>query len=308
MARGPDEVCVRAPAKINLALHVGALRDDGFHDLASVFHAVSLFEDVRATAADDVTVEVEGEGAASVPTDATNLAVRAATLLAERTGADAGVRLHVRKRVPVSGGMAGGSADAAATLLACDALWHTGLSRDELRELASELGSDVPFALLGGTALGTGRGDRLTPALARGVYHWVLALADAGLSTPEVYGELDRLRAGRVLPEPRVPDAMMQALRSGQPEPLGRALVNDLQPAACRLMPSLVQTLAVGSQYGALGGIVSGSGPTVAFLVRDNEAALDLCVALTASGTVGSVARATGPVAGARVVEPVAGR
>ncbi len=308
MTRGPDQVCVRAPAKINLALCVGAVRDDGFHDLASVFQAVSLFEDVTATAADDVTVEIEGVGATSVPTDATNLAVRAATLLAERTGVDAGVRLHIRKRAPVSGGMAGGSADAAATLLACDTLWRTGLSRDGLRELASELGSDVPFALLGGTALGTGRGEQLTPALARGEYQWVLAIADAGLSTPHVYGEYDRLQTGRVRPEPRVPDAMMQALRSGDPEVLGRSLVNDLQPAACQLMPSLVQTLDVGSEYGALGGLVSGSGPTVAFLVRDNEAALDLCVALTASGTVGSVTRATGPVAGARVVEPVAHR
>lgn len=307
MAR-PGGVCVRAPAKVNLALCVGGLRPDGFHDLVSVFHAVSLFEDVTATEADDVTVVVEGAGADSVPTDETNLAVRAATLLAERTGADAGVRLHIRKRVPVSGGMAGGSADAAAALLACDTLWRTGLSRDELRELASELGSDVPFALLGGTALGSGRGDRLTPALARGEYQWVLALADEGLSTPEVYGEFDRLQAGRVLPEPRVPDAMMQSLRSGDPEQLGRALVNDLQPAACRLMPSLIQTLEVGAQYGAIGGVVSGSGPTVAFLVRDNEAALDLCVALTASGTVGSVTRATGPVHGARVVESVVAR
>lgn len=308
MARAPDEVCVRAPAKINLALCVGAARNDGFHDLASVFHAVSVFEDVTATAADDVTVEVVGSGAGSVPTGSENLAVRAASLLAERTGVDAGVRLHIRKRAPVSGGMGGGSADAAAALLACDTLWRTGLSRDGLRELASELGSDVPFALLGGTALGTGRGERLTPALARGVYHWVLAVAETGLSTPKVYQEFDRLQARRVLPEPRVPDAMMQALRSGDPEPLGRALVNDLQPAACQLMPSLVQTLDVGAQYGALGGLVSGSGPTVAFLVRDNEAALDLCVALTASGTVGSVTRATGPVAGARVVEPVVHR
>lgn len=308
MTRGVDEVCVRAPAKINLALCVGGVRADGFHDLASVFHAVSLYEDVTATTADEITVEVEGEGAASVPAGGDNLAVRAATLLAARTGVDAGVRLHVRKRVPVAGGMAGGSADAAAALLACDTLWRTGLSRDELRELAGELGSDVPFALLGGTALGTGRGDRLTPALARGEYHWVLALSDHGLGTPAVYAEFDRLQAGRVLPEPRVPDAMMQALRSGDPEALGGALVNDLQPAACRLAASLTQTLDVGTEFGALGAVVSGSGPTVAFLVRDNEAALDLCVALTASGTVGSVKRATGPVSGARVVEPVVHR
>lgn len=308
MARDVDEVCVRAPAKINLALCVGGVRRDGFHDLATVFHAVSLFDDVTAVLADQITVETEGDGAADVPADEANLAVRAATLLAERTGVDAGVRLHVRKRIPVAGGMAGGSADAAAALVACDALWRTGLAKDELRALGAELGSDVPFALLGGTALGTGRGEQLTPALARGDYHWVLALSAGGLSTPDVYAEFDRLQSRRVRPEPRVPDAMMQALRSGEAEALGSALVNDLQPAACSLMSSLTQTLDVGSEYGALGGVVSGSGPTVAFLVRDNESALDLCVALTASGTVDAVKRASGPVPGARVVEPVVHR
>ncbi|HZI96224.1 MAG TPA: 4-(cytidine 5'-diphospho)-2-C-methyl-D-erythritol kinase [Actinomycetales bacterium] len=308
MTRDVDEVCVRAPAKINLALCVGGVRKDSFHDLATVFHAVSLFDDVTATSADDITVEAHGEGADDVPEDETNLAVRAATLLADSTGVDVGVHLRIRKRIPVAGGMAGGSADAAAALVACDALWRTGLAKEELRELAAGLGSDVPFALLGGTALGTGRGDQLTPALARGDYHWVLALPSGGLATPEVYAEFDRLQSGRVLPEPRVPDAMMQALRSGAAEALGGALVNDLQPAACSLMPSLVQTLDVGSEYGALGGVVSGSGPTVAFLVRDNESALDLCVALTASGTVGEVTRASGPVPGARVVEPVVHR
>lgn len=308
MTRDVDEVCVRAPAKINLALCVGGVRKDSFHDLATVFHAVSLFDDVTATTADEITVEVDGEGAVGVPEDETNLAVRAATLLADSTGVDVGVHLSIRKRIPVAGGMAGGSADAAAALVACDALWRTGLAKEELRELAAGLGSDVPFALLGGTALGTGRGEQLTPALARGDYHWVLALSDGGLSTPDVYTEFDRLQSGRVRPEPRVPDAMMQALRSGAAEALGGALVNDLQPAACSLMPSLIQTLDVGSEYGALGGVVSGSGPTVAFLVRDNESALDLCVALTASGTVGEVSRATGPVHGARVVEPVVHR
>ncbi|HZI97912.1 MAG TPA: 4-(cytidine 5'-diphospho)-2-C-methyl-D-erythritol kinase, partial [Actinomycetales bacterium] len=220
MSRDVDEVCVRAPAKINLALCVGGVRKDSFHDLATVFHAVSLFDDVTATPADDITVEVHGEGAADVPEDETNLAVRAATLLADSTGVDVGVHLRIRKRIPVAGGMAGGSADAAAALVACDALWRTGLAKDELRELGAELGSDVPFALLGGTALGTGRGEQLTPALARGDYHWVLALPSGGLATPEVYAEFDRLQSGRVLPEPRVPDAMMQALRSGAAEAL----------------------------------------------------------------------------------------
>ena len=305
MASRGVQVCARAPAKINLALHVGAPGEDGYHPLATVFHAVSLFEDVSAEEADGLTVEVRGRWASAVPTGPQNLALRAAALLADRTGTTGGVHLRISKDVPVAAGMAGGSADAAAALVACDALWHTGLSREDLRGLAAELGSDVPFCLLGGTALGTGRGDRLTPALARGEYHWVLAISDQQLSTPQVYAECDRLRKGRVLLEPRVSDEMMQALRSGDPQALGRVLVNDLEPAACSLQPDLERTLEVGRDYGALGAVVSGSGPTVAFLVRDPEQALDLSVALTASGAVDAVRRVHGPVPGARLVEPV---
>jgi 4-diphosphocytidyl-2-C-methyl-D-erythritol kinase len=297
-------VTVRVPAKINLQLAVGGPRPDGYHELATVFHAVSLYDDVTAAPADDVTVTVEGPQAEDVPTDERNLAVRAALLLARRTGIDAGVHLHIRKDIPVAGGMAGGSADAAAALVACDALWHAGLSRDELRELAAELGSDVPFALLGGTAVGTGRGERLTPALARGTHHWVIVPAGRGLSTPAVYAEIDRLRAGRVLPEPRISDRLMQALRSGDSALLGAALANDLQPAAQSLDPGLERVLEVGLAGGALGGLVSGSGPTVAFLVRNAEQAMDLSVTLVATGTVPDVRRAHGPVPGARIVEP----
>lgn len=303
---GTSSVTVRAPAKVNLELAVGGPGEDGYHDLATVFQAVSLTDDVTATRADEISVTVEGVHADRVPTDASNLAVRAALLLAERAGIDDGVALHIRKGIPVAGGMAGGSADAAAALVACDALWHTGLSREHLRGLAAELGSDVPFALLGGTAVGTGRGERLTPALARGEYHWVMALADTGLSTPAVYREIDRLRAGRVLPEPRVSDALMQALRSGNAVALGAALSNDLQPAACSLMPDLLRTLEVGEEFGALGGLVSGSGPTVAFLVKDVEQGLDIAVALSAAGVAADVRRVHGPVPGARIVEPVA--
>jgi len=303
------EVTARAPAKVNLELVVGALRPDGYHDLATVFQAVALADDVTARpardeASDDVTVTVSGPQAAAVPLDGSNLAVRAARLLAAHTGLDARVHLHIHKEIPVAGGMAGGSADAAAALVACDALWGTGLSRDELRALAAELGSDVPFSLLGGTAVGTGRGERLTPALARGDHHWVIALAARGLPTPAVYRELDRLRGRRVLPEPRVSDRLMQALRSGNAEALGAALANDLQPAACSLAPELERTLALGASCGALGGIVAGSGPTVAFLVRGPEQAMDLSVSLAASGQVGDVRRTHGPVPGARIVEP----
>jgi 4-diphosphocytidyl-2-C-methyl-D-erythritol kinase len=304
-----SSVTVRAPAKVNLRLEVGAPQPDGYHPLATVFHAVSLFDEVTAAAPAgpgdpdvQVQVSVTGTGAAQVPLDASNLAVRAALLLADVAGVSEPVRLQVRKGIPVAGGMAGGSADAAAALLACDALWKTGLTRPELFDLAAELGSDVPFALLGGTAIGTGRGDRLTPALAVGDYHWVVAFAGTGLSTPAVYRELDRLRAGRVLPEPRVPADVMHALRLGDADAVGQMLANDLQPAAVSLLPRLERTLAVGLEYGALGGVVSGSGPTVVFLVRDGEQALDLSVALTASGAAPEVRRVRGPVHGARVV------
>ena len=299
---------VRAPAKVNLELRVGAPRADGYHELATVFHAVALFDEVQALPADDVTLTVEGSQAELVPLDGTNLALRAAVLLADRVGVDDGVHLHVRKGIPVAGGMAGGSADAAAALVACDALWRTGLSRDDLHVLAAELGSDVPFALLGGTAIGTGRGESLTPALARGEYHWVVALADHGLPTPEVYREIDRLRAADDVPEPEISDALMQALRAGDAPALGEALANDLQPAAFSLHPALERTLAVGYQAGALGGVVSGSGPSVVFLAAGPEHALDVAVALTASGVAAGVRRTTGPVAGARIVEPVRDR
>jgi 4-diphosphocytidyl-2-C-methyl-D-erythritol kinase len=300
------QVTVRAPAKLNLQLSVGSPGPDGYHELATVFQAVGLYDELTATAAaaGGVGVTVEGAQADLVPVDETNLAVRAARLLAARTGVAPDVQLHLRKQIPVAGGMAGGSADGAAALVACDLLWRTGLAREDLHDLAAELGADVPFALMGGTAVGTGRGDILTPALARGELHWVLALSDQRLSTPEVYAECDRLRGGKAIIEPRVSDRMMQGLRSGDPAVVGAELANDLQPAALSLCPDLAATLAVGDDYGALGSVVSGSGPTVAFLVSDTERALDLAVALAASGTCDAVQRVSGPVHGVRSVDP----
>ena len=299
-------VSVRVPAKINLQLSVGKLEADGYHRVATVYHAVSLFDEVTVTPndSDDIVVTLSGDTVEGVPTDESNLAVRAARLLADRAGVRGGVDLLLHKEIPVAGGMAGGSADAAATLLACDAAWQTGLPRVELLALAAELGADVSFALTGGTAIGSGRGEQLTPALARGQYHWVLAVSDDGLSTPEVYAEFDRLTAGRVSPEPRVSDGLMQALRRGDGVALGATMHNDLQPAACSLRAGLSDLVDVGLEYGAIGAVVSGSGPTVAFLVRDHEHALDLSVALTASGACEQVKRVHGPVHGARVADP----
>jgi 4-diphosphocytidyl-2-C-methyl-D-erythritol kinase len=295
-------VVVRAPAKVNLQLSVGPLRRDGYHELVNVFHAVSLHDEVTVTPARSLRVEVEGESAAAVPRGADNLAARAAYALAERTGVEPSVRLHVRKRIPVAAGMAGGSADAAAALVGCDALWGTHLRRETLHELAATLGADVPFALLGGTAVGTRRGDRLLPVLARGEFHWVFAYAEGGLSAPMVYAECDRLRSGRKVPPPTLDETLMAALRAGDPVALGRSLSNDLEPAVLSLRPQLQLTLEAGAEHGALGAVVCGSGPTCAFLARSAEAALDLAVALSATGLCRDVKRAMGPAPGARIV------
>ncbi|MFJ3029367.1 4-(cytidine 5'-diphospho)-2-C-methyl-D-erythritol kinase [Curtobacterium sp. NPDC087080] len=303
----PTRVRVRAPGKINVFLSVGALQDDGYHDVATAYQAVSLYEDVTAEPADDFSVRFTGPiDTSAVPTDDSNLAIRAARLVAEAAGHRGGVRLTIEKQVPVAGGMGGGSADAAATLLACDTLWGTALGRDELLRLAARLGADVPFAFAGGTAVGTGRGDELSPALAKGEFHWVLALSDDGLSTPAVYRALDehreRYRAD-IRPAPTTPVVeanVLQALRAGNADLLADCLHNDLQAPAMRLQPGLAATIEVGEKAGALAGIVSGSGPTVAFLVADRDAALEVQVELSAAGLV--ALRATGPVHGARVV------
>ena len=295
---------VRVPAKVNLHLSVGPLREDGYHELVTVFHAVGLWDEVVAkrTAKRGISLKITGEGEDFLPCDESNLAWRAAELLAKDAGFDPDVELRLTKGIPVAGGMAGGSADAAGALLACDALWELNTPRSVLMELAADLGSDVPFALHGGTAIGVGRGEQLTPVLSRGEFHWVFALADEGLSTPAVYRECDRLRAGRPVREPYVSDILMQALRAGDAVVLGKALHNDLQEAAISLRPSLRQLLEVGEDYGALGGLVSGSGPTCAFLVAGEEASLDLAVALTASGACRTVKRAVGAVPGARII------
>lgn len=295
---------MRVPAKINLALCVGPPRPDGYHPLATVYQAVSLFDEVHA-AWDDAgsfAVTVTGEGAAQVPADDRNLAVRAARLLAETygEGQPLGVSLSIQKSIPVAGGLAGGSSNGAAALLACADLWALDVSLEQMLALAARLGSDVPFALLGGTALGSGRGEQVAPVLARGSYHWVLGFGRVGLSTPAVYRRYDQLRPQA--PMPRVPDELMAALRGGDAVRLGRALVNDLQEAALRLQPQLRRTLETGLEYGAIGAIVSGSGPTCAFLAKSEAAAIDLCVALTADGVVRTARRVIGPVPGARLL------
>jgi len=300
-------VRTRAPGKINVFLSVGRLLPDGYHDVATAYQAVSLYEDVLAETADDFSVRFTGPiDTSGLPVDETNLALRAARMVADAGGHRGGVRLTIEKQVPVAGGMGGGSADAAATLLAVDTLWGTNLGRDELLRLAADLGADVPFALTGGTAIGTGRGDELSPALAKGQFEWVLVLSDYGLSTPAVYRALDEHRdryrtdIAPVRDQPFVESNVLQAIRAGDPELLAECLHNDLQAPAMRLQPDLASTLELGEGAGALAGIVSGSGPTVAFLAADGDAALDVQVALSAGGL--TAVRASGPVHGARVV------
>jgi 4-diphosphocytidyl-2-C-methyl-D-erythritol kinase len=299
---GPDRVTARVPAKINLELLVGPLREDGFHGLTTIYQAVNLHDEVTAEYADDWSVAVEGPGLDGVPADDSNLALRAARLLAERADVLDPVAITIHKTIPVAGGMAGGSADAAAALVACEHLWQLGMDRSELEIVAADLGSDVPFLLAGGTSLGSGRGELLAPVLARGTYHWVLAVSEEGLATPAVYAELDRLRGSADIADPMPKPETLTALRSGDPRALADVLENDLQEAAISLRPRLGEILSEGLGLGALGGIVSGSGPTIAFLVEDNDAALDLAVGLTASGTCADVRRATGPVHGAHVL------
>ena len=300
-----NSVTVRVPAKVNLQLSVGPREADGFHGLVSVFQAISIYDDVTLTKTqpgDGITISIIGDHTHGVPEDHSNLAAKAAHLMAQEFDIDIDAHIEVKKSIPVAGGMAGGSADAAAVIVGIDALYHLGATRDEMLEIGAKLGSDVPFMINGGTAIGQGRGDQLTAALSRGTYHWVLALSTVGLSTPAVYTECDRLRAGQEIAAPQTSDLLMQALLAADSKSVGAALVNDLQAAACSLRPALDLVLEVGRDYGALGAIVSGSGPTVAFLVSDEEQGLDLAVALTASGVVGSVARAQGPVHGAKVI------
>ncbi len=302
------EVVVSSPAKINLSLAVGPVRADGFHRLATVYQAIGLYDEVTASSGIDgqFSVDVEGDERLSiseVPTDDSNLAVRAARLLAAHYGISEGVHLTITKGIPVAGGLAGGSADAAAALVACDVLWGTRTPREELLAIAAELGSDVPFSLVGGTAIGTGRGEIIAPAMARGSYWWVVLESGTGMSTPAVYREFDRIHAGEHPPEPAVPVELMAALRNGDIERLGAALSNDLQPAALRLRPELAQSLGHGLEGSAHGAILSGSGPSCLFLTEGRAHAVQVAGWLKGCG-LGPVSFAPGPVAGARVIEP----
>ena len=293
---------MRVPGKVNLYLAVGDRREDGYHELTTVFHAVSLVDEVTVRNADVMSLDLFGEGADVLPTDERNLAWRAAELMAEHVGRAPDVAITIDKSIPVAGGMAGGSADAAAVLVAMNSLWELGVPRRDLHALAARLGSDVPFALHGGTALGTGRGEELATVLARSTFHWVLAFADGGLSTAAVFAEMDRLRDIRQPPRLDEPEPVLAALAAGDPARLAPLLGNELQPAAISLNPALRRTLRAGAEAGALAGIVSGSGPTCAFLCASVTSAVDVGTELVGAGVCRTVRVASGPVHGARVV------
>jgi 4-diphosphocytidyl-2-C-methyl-D-erythritol kinase len=295
-------ITVRAPAKINLHLGVGARREDGFHPLVTVYQAVGLCDDVTASPSPGWTLGVtvpDWIDPDSLPVTGDNIVDRAARLLAEHHGADVHAAVSVAKSIPVAGGMAGGSADAAAALVALDRLWSLETSDDDLLALAAELGSDVPFALVGGTALGTGRGELVEPVADPATWWWVVVPSDEGLSTPEVYRRFDELTPD-VPAEPEDAQALLLALRTGDPAILAGALHNDLEAAALDLRPDLAALLELGEQSGALRGLVSGSGPTCLFLAEDADAAREVAARLSESH--GVVLVANGPVAGAHVV------
>lgn len=293
---------MRVPGKVNVYLGVGPREFSGYHELATIFQAVGIYDEVTVSAADSLTISGLGSFADQIPTDETNLAWKAAELVARACGEEPNVHIQIDKSIPIAAGMAGGSADAAATLLACDAYWNAGIPRDQLDAMAATLGSDVPFMLHGGCALGVGRGDVLSPVMIRGSFHWVFATFVEGLSTAQIYEKTDEMRGLEFEEEPEVPTELLSALARGDAPALGRLLHNDLQLAATTSRPKLGQVLEQGIDLGALGAIISGSGPTCAFLARDESSAIDLVVALKASGLVDDVLHTHGPVHGARVI------
>ena len=295
-------VTVRVPGKVNVYLGVGPREFSGYHELATIFQAVGIYDEVTVSAADSLKISGLGPFADQIPTDETNLAWKAAELVARACGEDPNIHIQIDKSIPIAAGMAGGSADAAATLVACDTYWNAGIPRDQLDAMAATLGSDVPFMLHGGCALGVGRGDVLSPVMIRGSFHWVFATFDEGLSTAQIYEKTDEMRGLEFEAEPEVPTELLSALARGDAPALGRLLHNDLQLAATTSRPQLGRVLEQGIDSGALGAIISGSGPTCAFLVRDESSAIDLVVALKASGLVDDVLRTHGPVHGARVI------
>lgn len=333
---GPPEpkyrsVTASAHGKVNLHLGVGPAREDGYHELDTIFQAVSLKEEVtvalrEAQGAQDTadptpcTWSVSGFDSHLVPQDPSNLAWKAVAAIqdlardAHVAWADAGVHIHIDKGIPVAGGMAGGSADAAAALIAATELYFPDPRSPrrpdsaQLSEIAAYLGADVPFCLLGGTARGTGKGENLMPVITQGTYHWAIATDKRGLSTPQVFKQLDQQRAAAPEASPKgaragSPEALITALRAGNPAEVGKLLVNDLQAPAISLLPSLRETLKAAEEAGAIAAIVSGSGPTIAMLCASADDAVEVATAVSVAGKASSTMTTSSPAAAAGVIK-----
>ncbi len=296
----PTTFTVRAPAKLNLHLGVGAAREDGFHPLDTVYQAIGIYDDVSASPARRWNVSVHAADyidADLVPVGSDNIVDRASRLLV--TGRRPSTEIRIRKDIPIAAGMAGGSADGAAALVALDRLWDCQTSDEEMLRLAAELGSDVPFALVGGSAHGTGRGELVDPVNDAGSWWWVAALSSTGLSTPAVYAHWDRMFPD-ASSEPTSALPVLTAVASGNARALARAMHNDLEAAAFDLRPDLADLVARGESEGALRGMVTGSGPTCVFLCSSADHAREMAAAI--GGPQHVVLVANGPVAGAHLV------
>lgn len=305
-SRRSEWVTARAPGKVNLSFRVGEQQGDGSQVIATLYQAVSLFDTVTATLSDDFTLSMLGDQH-EVPGGARNLAMRAAQLLARATGVQAGVHLEIDKQIPRGSGMSGGSADAAAALVACNELWGLGLERAQLKHLALDLGADVPFALEGGTAVGTGHGDEFTQAICVGSYDWVIVPSADRLEQDAVVERLVAHRAehreqlGETPAMPRVDTETLQAIRSGCTAVLADSMHNDLQMASLQLSADARRHLELGETEGALAGITLGTTPAIALLVDSQRSAEELRTRYARVGVRAIPVR--GPVAGAQVVD-----
>lgn len=321
------EVRASAPAKVNLTLRVGEPSRDGYHPLVTVFEALHLREYVTVRTSKtlgiriDTTAHLPGGGIDEATTRAmrdlpadSHLAGRAAKVLQRLAMAGpwaataAGLTITVDKHIPMAGGMAGGSADAAAALVACNELWELGLNPDQLETIGRTLGADVPACLMGGIALGTGRGDHMEllaagdPDPSEAGHHWAIALAHGGLSTSEAFAALDTAGGpqGSWKPLESLTGAERVAL-TGSVQDLAPALVNDLEETALSLRPELADTVEAARRAGALAVHLCGSGPSIAALAADADHARFLVEDLASCESVKAALATSGPAEGARI-------
>lgn len=276
---------VNAYAKINLTLGIEGIRQDGYHQVEMIMQAVELhdslaFEDAPA----GISIESDSP---EIPPGPENLVYRAASLLQEYTGCGRGVRIKLTKKIPVAAGLAGGSTDAAAALRALNSLWDLNLPEGDLYKLGERLGADVPFCLMGGTALARGKGELLTPVAGAQGLGVVLVKPSFGVSTARVYRMYDLLPPG---PQPDT-GAMISALGRGDLHAIGSLLHNSLERVTAGLHPEIKQIKQGLREAGAAGALMSGSGPTVFGLFSNIREAGAAALKLNAPGCVTIVTR-----------------